>query len=513
MSPALKEAVPIGTLASHLIQAKPPSASLRKQLTLVSQGWRSDGFKAASRKLASTSATLGADSDRESSYWAQVADLKARGWPVSRLPRDNKAIGVHFGFSEAAPQFRDRGFGLLRQAEDGSIYLDGQARSTRQRRLAVYIVRNDQITGAFLPRPTTQGNPPSIEAQITEARDSLFEQELFHEITREARLIANQGVLRRAQSVEVAVGDHFQIRLAFGEEQNKVASLRPEDDDIAQFLGMSLRLLLVAAHQQNLARRSQRPPAMVPKPRPTPEYALLRPVLAHLRHKVEVDALRSECHKIVNVLTRAGLPTEVSLSQATAKVFESLKIESSSSVLPSLLLPAKTALKLGLGDFVQLDVGIATFLGPPLFGTRFETSQVDFGFSSIPISQHETLESTVLFIRRVVLLGLVAHVNQLATKITPETQQPQVGVWSVSGPYNGELTRSESGEAVQKLQVAFLGQSISLRWTSDVRSSPKVHQFWSWNAKGCSHAQGTEVIFKADQKFDDTVSGIFAGSA
>ncbi|KIV94725.1 hypothetical protein PV10_02463 [Exophiala mesophila] len=509
MSPALKEAVPIGTLASHLIQPKPPSASARKQLNLVSQGWRCEGFKAASQKLASASAALGADSDRESTYWAQVADLKARGWPVSRLPRDNKAIGVHFGFSEAAPQFRDRGFGLLRQADDGSIYLDTHAKSTRQGRLAVYIVRKGHITGAFLPQPITHGDSASIEAQITEARDSLFDQELFHEITREARLMANQGVVRRAQSVEIAVGSQLQIRLTLDDGQKKTGALDAEDEDIAQFLGMSLRLLLAAAHQQNLARRSQRPPVMVAKPRPTPEYALLRPILAHLRHKAAVDALMSECHKIVHVLTKAGLPAEMSPGQATDTVFESLKTETSSSILPSLLLPAKTALKLSLGDFAQLDVGIATFLGPPLFGTRYETSEIDFGFSSVPKSQHETLESTTVFIRRILLLGLVTRAKQLAS----ENTQPQAAVWSVSSPYNGELTRYESGEAVQKLQIAFLGQSISMRWISDLRSSPKVHQFWSWNATGCSHAGGTDVTFRADQKFDEIISSIFAESA
>ena len=146
MSPALKEAVPIGTLATHVLQSKPPPTALRKQLNLASQGWRSNSFKSASEKLSKASTKLQAEAEKESKYWAQIADLTARGWPVSRLPRDAKAIGVHFGFPEAAQQFRDRGFALLRQSEDGTVSLDNPR---RRKRLGVAVTRNNKTTGMF----------------------------------------------------------------------------------------------------------------------------------------------------------------------------------------------------------------------------------------------------------------------------------------------------------------------------------------------------------------------------
>lgn len=509
MSPALKEAVPVGTLASHVLPNKATPTDVRKQLNLASQGWRSHTFKSVSDKLSAASSRLQSDAERESKYWAQVADLTSRGWPVSRLPRDSRAIGVHFGFAEAAPQFRDRGFALLRQLDDGIVSLDNRR---KRRRLGVYVTRGSNTTGAFHFHTTQKVQHIDINRQITEARDALFEEELFHEISREARLIANQGIITHGQAIDIVVGSHYQISLVFAEDHKKATSLKADDCEIAEFVGMSLRLLLNAAHEQNLARRSQRPPVMTLKPRSTPEYAIIRPILAHLRHRTQLTTLWSSCDRQIRPFTASGLSLSITAKSSNAEVLKSLQIESSSSILSDLMLPARTAFELNLTSNKGLQIGLATFLGPPLFGSRFETSEIDFGFLSTPLSHHETVESVIYFIRHILLLDLVAHVESRASQAGRSHQglDPTKSIqWKVSRPHSGLVTQYVSGEAVKTIQITVQAQSISLKLTQDLVTDSSKYVIWSWStSQGYSKTESKGVSHEPFRKFDDVLAEI-----
>ncbi|KAK5064367.1 hypothetical protein LTR84_000200 [Exophiala bonariae] len=519
MSPALKEAVPIGSLTTHVLQHKLPPPAQRKQLNLASQGWRANSFKAASEKIQVASTKLQAEAEKESTYWAQIADLTARGWPVSRLPRDSKAIGVHFGFPEAAPQFRDRGFALLRQSEDGTVILD---HPRRRRRLGVSISRNNKTTGLFHFRTTRKDETQTIDEQIIEARDSLFEEELFYEISREARLIANQGIITRGQHIEINLDKHSKLSLLFGDESLDESSLTPEDNETTEFVGTALHLLLSAMHEQGLARRSQRPPAMTLKPRPIPEYALIRPLLAQLRHQTQLTALRAYCNALVQPFTKAGLPVSMKTLPSTSETFKSLKMEASNTPFAELMLPAKTALEVSLTSERRLQIGIATYLGPPLYGTRFETSKLDFEFASVPFFQHETFEAVSYFLRHILLLDLVSHIASLAAKVSGASESDtghrndSKQQWKISSPYSGELTLWSSGEAVKKLQVAVHAQSVSVKLATIPNSTQETgsakHVVWSWTARGSSKADSTGISGDAERNFDAVVGEVLGPS-
>jgi len=505
MSPALKEAVPIGTLGTHVLQNKAPSAAIRKQLNLISQGWRSESFKSASEKLANASIKLKAEGEKESRYWAQIADLNSRGWPVSRLPRDAKAIGVHFGFPEAAQQFRDRGFALLRQLEDGTVSLDSPR---RRKRLVVSVSRGNKTTGIFHFSTIAKDESTNIDQQITAARDSLFEEELFYEISREARTIANQGITTQGQHIEIALDAHSRLSLLFGEDTQGDETMSPRDNETAEFVGTSLRLLLNAAHEQNLARRSQRPPVMTLKPRPIPEYALIRPIIAHLRHRTQLTALWAYCNAQTQPFAKAGLPIALKTQASNSEIFKSVKIEPTTTTLADLMLPAKTALELTLTGDRRLQIGLASFLGPPLFGSRFETSEVDFEFATAPFSQHETFEACTTFIRHVLLLDLVTHIASLVANRSIATQNARQGNsrhWKISSPHNGELTLWEAGEAIQKIQVAVHSHSVSVKLTPKPTQDAPKHTMWSWTMQGCSKADNSGIARDPGRKFDDVV--------
>lgn len=513
MSPALKEAVPVGTLAGRVLKDKPLSAPVRRQLASNSRGWRSESFRSASDKLSSASVRLSTEAQRETEYWAQVANLTTRGWAVSKLPRDRKAIGVHFGFAEAAPQFRDQGFALLRQLEDGTVTLDGQFSQRKRKSLGVRVLRNNVKTGVFHFGTSKGGQVEDISQQLTEMRDSLFEEELFYEVCREARVVANQGIHTRAQAVEIEVGNGYQLSLVFGQDLEDATSTSIEDNLIAEFVAVSLRLLLNAAHEQNLVRRSQKPPAMTIKSRPIPEYALIRPILAHLRHRAEADAFWKSCQKLLGPFKQAGLPVTMELEKSNTAVFKALNMEAATSIISGVMLPAKTGFTVNLTGGRALEVGLATLLGPPLFGTRYEASAVDFGFSKMPSSRQETKEAAVSLLRRILILDLVAHVEAL-TKETPPAPKDDGDTkqWAVSQPHSGELTLYEAGDAVKRVLVAVQPESLSVKVKPRQKSTSSKNVVWSWTSKEGWRAEGAEVTVEASVTFDDAMRRIMKES-
>ena len=506
MSGPLKEAAPLGSLAARVLEEKPIPVSTRRQLVSVSQGWRSEGFRSASEKLSAASSRLQTEAEHESQFWEQVAKCRAKGWPVSRLPRDRKAIGVHFGFPEAAPQFRDRGFALLRQAADGSVGLDARSLPRKRKHVAVYVVRDNVKTGAFRFETPISDESADITQQLTEHRDTLFEEELFFEISREARLVANQSVRTRGQTVEVDVND-YQLLLVSSDELELSLSTIDEDNSIAGFVAISLRLLLNAAHERNLSRRSRKPPPMTTKARTTPEYALIRPILTHLRHRAESRAFWNDSKALLRPLARAGLPIKMSVENSSLKVFDSLEIEPPDTILSQFMVPAKTAFDLRLAGGQSMQIGLATFLGPPLLGSRYETSPIDFRFAKLPFSRHETRDVVVAFIRHILVLDLVAQVETL-------TQQSMADVtvdkskrkdWRSSEPHSGELTMFDSNEAVHKMQLSVQPESVSVKLSPVKKKSASGSVLRTWTVDGCLKAEGNLITKDKDITFDEAV--------
>lgn len=514
MSPALKEAVPVGTLAARVLKPKQLPPSVRRRLASTSQGWKLESFRTASDKLSAASSRLKTDAERETEYWAQIATLTASGWTVSRLPRDIKAIGVHFGFPEAVPQFRDRGFALLRQADDGAVILDKHPVQRKRKSLGVYVSRSNVRTGFFRAQTSSKDQSRSISEQLTDMRDSLFEEELFYEICREARIVANQGVTTRAQAVELDVGNGYQVSLVFAENHDHEVNSNSEDNTIAEFVAVSLRLLLSAAHEQNLIRRSQKPPPMTLKPRPLPEYALIRPILTHLRHKAEATAFWKSCRILVQPFLRAGIPLSIAPEKSTSTIFGSLNVEHSPTMLSELMLPAKAGCNISLSGGRNIRVGLATFLGSPLHGTRYETSPLDFGFSQMPALRLETRGAVVSFIRRVLLLDLVVHADALIDGHN-NAQKSERGAsreWRLSQPHSGEFTLYDTGEAVERLSIAVQPESFSIKWSSLGRGNHSRHLLWTWTARGCTQADGTETTPQTDITFDQVMNRVLEES-
>lgn len=372
MSPALKQAVPKGGFRPKVTEPKDLSQNAKKRLQDLSVMTRSQSFQNASEKFGSASTRLESEAQKQSKYWEQMASLRSKGWQISRLPHDNRSVVVHFGAADSSQQYRDKGMAYIRQDENGDLFIPGQAEMQTQKVLCVRVHRGFKTTGSFTYRQEPIEGHVKLHQDLLLAREALFMEELFTEASKEARLIANIGVQARSSSITFDLSEDCSVEVAYSSVRSGKSTQRHADDELASMVGNTLRLMLVAEHQQRHVQRSQQaPPPMSQTLRPPPEYVLLRPIINQLRHHQMITPVLDVLKIYKSSLEQAGLHLTYTTECISNQASTHLTLEALKELIT-------TEIKLKLPSETLLSVKVRTHLSPPMFGTQFSTS----GYSS-----------------------------------------------------------------------------------------------------------------------------------
>ncbi|KKK26295.1 hypothetical protein ARAM_001587 [Aspergillus rambellii] len=521
MSAFLKSAAPLGTLNSELVNPPPRPEALITDVKSVSRGWRLQNFDAAANKLLKCAARLETEVQAETRYWNGVLAVKEKGWKVCRLPREGQALGVQYGFLEATPIFRDRGLAALRRTDDGNLVLDKGLMPQKAQAVRVRVKSRGRVTGCSKAyRPTKQAE--SIERRILQARDTLFEEELFHELVREARILGSQGVTTRQNLVQLPVSEEQEILLDLvdGEDMtsNEDASDSSEHDVLADVLAHSIRILLSYSHRQNHRRRTQPPPPISKNRRPAPEYHILRPIIAYLQHDSHVRWLESFMKDIHGVLNSAGLKCE----------FHATPFASIGTLQPNKSVPTVEALvRVFLTPFEStfsgnlvtpqsfFKVQVRTNPAVPPFGTHYDIS--------INLPQNPDVQPPTRIGLQDEVAAVITHFIMLDITSAIALQSPQIGQdilnshqesaskvsWEVAYPHHGELLAVTSTGQSKKMKVSLSRQELALQIYSSGRAdginqpiaakSPTLQsQTWKPNLGG-SHPSVMDFVARVSQ--------------
>lgn len=190
----------------------------------------------------------------------------------------------------------------MRRSDDGSVELDLGRLGAISEGIVVTYHRDGEVVGRSVPRRRSGGDA-SLEARVLEARNTIFSQELWHELTREARTLAAYDVrldgarltckTDRASAITVEL-------LPLASCPAAAADGLP-DNGTAEAVSTSLHVLLSYAHRYNELVRTRPMPPHVPRSRGPQMYALLRPVIARFTSRRSVGA----CTRLVGGLARA----------------------------------------------------------------------------------------------------------------------------------------------------------------------------------------------------------------
>ncbi|KAF1968832.1 hypothetical protein BU23DRAFT_583040 [Bimuria novae-zelandiae CBS 107.79] len=363
---------------------------IQRRKALVMKGSRIEALDWATDTLLKAATDLESNIRKETRYWSEMLSISDKGWPVQRTWKGikNAPYAVKFGPPEASNQFRSRGLAPLRMDDDGSIILD-PALFLKPKTLRVRISEDDNIMGAS--QATIHGalDELAIEKSIQLARASLFEEELFYEMSIESRQLLSYGVELRDTVIHVPVpGEHSVPRKilidCIAQDDSSLVTSDASQSPLAQSIAEGLRILLAHEHRMRLFRRTRLPPPMTQHKRQQPTPPLLRTLLAMLSHMNAVNSLHVYLGTIVSTLRSAGL--EVAL-QATRemeweKLTETIKkadttkdFTATDQLLATFIRPFEGKATLSLSSSVgsppeNVIIGTRTYIGPPHFGTE-----------------------------------------------------------------------------------------------------------------------------------------------
>jgi mediator of RNA polymerase II transcription subunit 17 len=333
MSAALRDAVPPGTLSYDKWTFSKGDKKVAKKIErkneqeeAIFKGAVLNTLEATAESLFQAASRLGKDVTRETKYWEQLVSLTNVGYPVFRMPSDKRTLAVQFGAREAGPLFRDRGIAALRANDDGTVKLN-QSLTSRPKTTRFRIMENNKLvyTSGTTATSALSALDASLETLVRQAQDSLFEEELFHEMVMESRDLQPLGVKLR--------GDVIHIPLSARQDETAqrecLVDLLPldeahdtpnntNDDSTYDALAVTVRLLLSHVFRQRLHRRSQIPPPLSERKRPTPISSIIRPIMAVSQHESAHQPLNNYLTQVSKSLKAAGLPILFNDAQATA---------------------------------------------------------------------------------------------------------------------------------------------------------------------------------------------------
>jgi mediator of RNA polymerase II transcription subunit 17 len=490
MSPALSSAVPDSTIDAQKVHVTQSSLSQDSRNQSIHLGYKVEGLNNAIEKIETAKSRLNDQAQQESAFWKQVSDLSAQGIVISRLPRDSRIIGVHFGFPEAAPKFRNRGFAVLRADQEGHLRLDQAIANSKQYAVRVSILENGKLISASKPLDITSSET-SLASNVADIRRSLFEEELFFEIGREARIIANQNVSTVGNMIVARIDGNQTVHIELIQRDEPSMEDDPMASGIADGVLICLRGLLSKGHEQTLARRSQPPPPLVPKALPLPEYALLRPLLSHMRHRMVVSRLQTYCDSLRLTMDAAGLGFDTKYSTASANPASGLP-SYHRLLLETMLAPADSATEITLPTGRKLEIKTTTHLAPPAFGTVFTTSLTDTLRTPplLKMSNLEAVRSTICSVLRTDIVEIILEANSSETKFR----------WTSKASRSGLL---RSHNAILYVSVN-IDTSLAVRYRKELKGTPPTEELaWMWHAGMMSEAPaGTHELHETQGLID-----------
>ena len=499
MDPYVRETISKDAIGTNELQTPQKSEAEIHNDQLVELGWKSQSLESVANSLLESATRLEKEIESETRHWAQVLKIKSQGWSITRLPREEHTLGVRFSFAEgryhirrtvkrdsdqhtAHPDFRDRGIAALRRDEDGDISLDRDPQYTGDQSLRVRMLQHGTILGSSrnftstIKKQDDDMDEDSIEDQILQARDSLFDEELHAEIHREARNLTNQGVSCMEDVVQLPfeADKVIQIDLVDCNDTGDDPDLHG-DDTIPTAISVALHVLLSRAHRQNVSRRSRPPAPLTNSKAPRPVYQILKPIVEHMRHRADLDSWHDYIVDITKTMARGGLEIEMQedskeLLNIPGSLADIVQEDESTTdvIIRSLTVPPRSSctLRLPWGQSI-LKIEAVTNLFPPLFGTNYRCIIE----SSMPDSVMATLPHTVQVKS---FLDLQTHLKHILTVDTIDLITRISAGWTIVDPHTGILSRNhrKSPDELESLSICFAieAKKLTLEWIRRVES-------------------------------------------
>lgn len=354
MSPHLKQFIPVGSLNAD--NSKPSGVD---DDPLVAAGWKLQALDHSASLISRAAKRLQSEAEKEELYWENVLSIVSFGEVLFKIRKgDMRGLGIKYGYGDAGSQYYDKGVATLRRKADGTMsFQTGLNKRTKVVRVNLYSVVNGERVFEGSSKSLEILPERSVQNEIINARNLLFEEELFFEMAKEARGLVSHRVRIVNGKIIVKLFDEI-LEIEFvspeptaddddkdstlGESANETndnnttinednKSNMAEDVEMsdtlpalkisrrASLISTTFHILLCYAHRKNLETK-----ASVPKPLNTKEKKsksalyILRPLIAHILH----HKIIARTHKTIELISQNIVNLQVSSESVEAAAEE-----------------------------------------------------------------------------------------------------------------------------------------------------------------------------------------------
>lgn len=508
ISPTLRELVGLGVLSVDKL-AKPNMTEARLQDTkAVATGWKLADIDRSVDSLLTSASRLQKEMTIEAKYWADVLAVSDKGWTVTHVPNEPQNLGVRYGFSEASSDFRSTSLAPMRRGEDGSVELDCGRMLGESKRVLVTLEMNGKVIGrSALPKPLPEDAP--LEDRVLEARNTIFAQELWHEMGREGRHLLAYGVRIEQEAIAIALSKNSRIVFSLQPLDQSVdeedAQILP-DSARAEALIAALSQLLTYAHRVNNQRRSRPNPKNRNQTETVQPYQLLRPILGLLQHEKSIENATRFITDLTTILHSAGIETAMFrlIESAISPDFVAARGSPSEALVLTLLRPLECQFELNITPEASLMIHCRTALSR-FIATSFHIQPLpsapnplnSLWHSYPPASNIEgyTLPDLKYYLQQAVIRVLVDNTVKVAQQITPAPllENEDAGAeWDKFISGTALVNYSDDSERIDFDVV------MPQTWAPEEGQHPELHIHGSWKAGGAKPVQRTWTWTVAD---------------
>ena len=366
----------------------------------------------------------------------------------------------------AFSDFRDRGLAALRRDEDGNIHLDRGSGSAANRVLRVSVVQEQTHILSSVKTSERSGEEVPVETLLLRARNSIYDEELYHELHREARNLTNHGVRIDDGKVSIPYNHAQEIEI------DLLSSPQEEDfqseNNICAGIAISLRILLSHAHRQNLRRRIQPPPPIREGKTPRPTYAILAPVLEHVQHHSQMNCITHFLHDVRETCLKAGFdvrfdkPTSPYGPVALKTETNQTDFHATESLINQLTkIPYSSMTAFLPTSLTELKIEIQTSLQPHISGTAYQCTIM----SSAPESFIPRMQPVVQFSSLATLQDHVLHLLKLDILAVLASPPGVEHGWTIISPDDAKLSRvNQKRERCDRISILIQRYFLRLNW-------------------------------------------------
>lgn len=319
ISPHLIKNVPLGSLASDRLTTDGEDTSKRgKQLNIakLGQGWKNEAISRVISVFKSASENLEKELTKEETYWNMI-NLVLNNNEILFKTRDpldgSKTIGVKYGYGDSGSSFHDKGLAILRRnKETGEISFNPISHSNKIIQKQYKYVRvkilskiddDYMVTGQTIFNKDFDFYNNKIVKEIEKARYFLFEEDLFYQLTREAKTLINYYVSIISNKIIIEVNNEIiEIESIVYDESNEddltnyyqnTNSYSSIHNNKSQLILNYLKIMLCCYYKYKLKLKQKLPTALTKHKQFNSHPLILRPLLGNMKHEGNIVKMRN----------------------------------------------------------------------------------------------------------------------------------------------------------------------------------------------------------------------------